>query len=179
MGEQFDVRASDEDRERTAQTLREHFAAGRLDSNELDQRVKMAYAAVTVGQLLALTADLPAVPASRQHERAELLARRGELRRRLWQETGASLVPFVVCVVIWAASGAAGTFWPAFVLLAALIPLLRGGWQLYGPSPDLEGFERDLEQRRQRRLEHGDRRAARDERRDDRRALRDERLGRR
>ena len=179
MGEQLDVRASDAERERTAQSLREHFAAGRLDSEELDQRVQAAYAAATVGQLTALTADLPALPASRQQERAELVARRGELRRRLWQETGVSLAPFVVCVVIWVASGATGTFWPAFVLLAALIPLLRGGWQLYGPAPDLDSFERELEQRRQRRLERGDRRAARDERRDERRALRDERLGRR
>jgi hypothetical protein len=157
----FDVRASDEDRDRTARILREHFAAGRLTSDELDERVQAAYGAATDGQLRALIADLPALPVSPQQQRAELAARRGELQRRLWQETGASLVPFAVCSVIWVASGATGMFWPVFVLLAALIPLLRGGWQLYGPSPDLEAFERDLEQRRQRRSERRERRSDR------------------
>lgn len=45
MGEQLDAQASDAERERTAQTLREHFAAGRLGSEELNQRVQAAYAA--------------------------------------------------------------------------------------------------------------------------------------
>ena len=73
--------------------------------------------------------------------------RRGALQRRLLQQTGGAIVPFVVCTVIWLASGAHGQFWPIWIALVALIPLLRGGWALYGPAPDLDHFERDLEQR--------------------------------
>src|SRR5215211_4168112 len=55
-----DLRASDEERESTVTLLREHGAAGRLDVDELEQRVGAAYAARTHGQLSGLLADLPA-----------------------------------------------------------------------------------------------------------------------
>ena len=50
--------------------------------------------------------------------------------------------------MIWVASGASGFFWPIFVVLAVLVPLLRNGWRLYGPAPELERVERELEARR-------------------------------
>jgi Domain of unknown function (DUF1707) len=53
------LRASDADRERTASLLREHCAAGRLTVEDLERRVTSAYAAQTVGELQALTEDLP------------------------------------------------------------------------------------------------------------------------
>jgi hypothetical protein len=34
------------------------------------------------------------------------------------------------------------------VLLVVLIPLVRNGWRLYGPEPELDRVERELEQRR-------------------------------
>jgi hypothetical protein len=57
-----DIRAADEDRERVATTLRTHCEAGRLTIDELDQRLGHAYAARTLGDLDALTVDLPALP---------------------------------------------------------------------------------------------------------------------
>lgn len=168
------VRASDQDRERTAQSLREHFADGRLDQDELDQRVQAAYRATSTRELHALTADLPPLPVSPQEHRAQLAARRSQLQRRLVQQTGGAIVPFVVCTVIWLASGASGAFWPIWVALVALIPLLRGGWALYGPAPDLDRFEAELEARESRR----GRPDGRDARREQRRARRDARHGR-
>jgi hypothetical protein len=56
----------------------------------------------------------------------------------------------VICAGIWAASGASGFFWPIFIALAVVIPLLRNGWRLYGPAPELEELERELEARRRR-----------------------------
>ncbi len=53
------MRVSDADREQVAERLREHFAAGRLTSEELDERVAAALNAKTVGDLRAVTADLP------------------------------------------------------------------------------------------------------------------------
>src|SRR5512134_156676 len=53
------LRASDADREQVAGRLREHFAAGRLDVEEFKERLDAVYAARTMGELAALTCDLP------------------------------------------------------------------------------------------------------------------------
>ena len=55
------IRASDKDRERTAELLREHHAEGRLTPEEFDHRVDMTFTAKTVGDLDSLLADLPAI----------------------------------------------------------------------------------------------------------------------
>jgi hypothetical protein len=142
-----DLRISDQERERAAQALREHFAAGRITEDELNDRVEAVYAARTQEQLGALLSDLPALPATRQQMRAELAQRRQHLRRRLLQEAGGAATPFVICVIIWAASGAQGGFWPAFVAIPLVVMLVRNGWRLYGPSPELDRVERELERR--------------------------------
>jgi hypothetical protein len=153
MTDEQELRASDEQRERAAQDIREHFAAGRLTDEELSERVQAAYSARTEGDLRALLADLPKLPASRAQQKAELVQRRRALQRRLLQETGGGLSLFVICTVIWLASGGHhghGQFWPIWVLLVVLIPLLRNGWRLYGPAPELDRVERELESRRHR-----------------------------
>src|SRR4051812_37922167 len=53
------LRASDADRERTAEALRRHHLAGRLDTDELQDRLGRCYAARTRDELAALAADLP------------------------------------------------------------------------------------------------------------------------
>ncbi len=53
------IRASDADRDRVAARLREHFAAGRLASGELDERISAALNAKTLGDLRSVMADLP------------------------------------------------------------------------------------------------------------------------
>src|SRR5215469_7759009 len=55
------IRASDADRDRTAALLREHLAAGRLSSEEFNERLDKAYAAKTLGELDQLLADLPGI----------------------------------------------------------------------------------------------------------------------
>jgi len=60
-----DVRASDAERERAVEQLRDHALAGRLTVEELDERCERAYAARTVNELAVLLADLPATPAPR------------------------------------------------------------------------------------------------------------------
>src|SRR5882724_3136907 len=52
-------RASDADRDRVADALREHYAAGRLTADELDERLTMALNARTLGELNRVLADLP------------------------------------------------------------------------------------------------------------------------
>jgi len=148
MAEPSDLRASDQERDRAVAEIREHFAAGRLSEDELDERVAAAYAARTQRELGALRADLPALPATRAQERAALAQRRRQLQRRLLQETGGVLGAFLICTVIWLATGADGSFWPIWVGLAAAIGLVRNGWRLYGPAPELDRVERELERRK-------------------------------
>ena len=145
-----ELRVSDEQRERASQELRDHFAAGRISEEELGDRVQAAYSARTEAQLRRLLADLPRLPASPQQVKAELATRRNQLQRRLLQETGGGVALFALCTVIWITSGASGQFWPIWVALVVLIPLLRNGWRLYGPAPELDRVERELERRSRR-----------------------------
>jgi hypothetical protein len=155
MPDPGDVRASDDDRERVAREIREHYAAGRLDEAELNERVEAAYAARTAGELATLHADLPPLPATVAEERAVVARRRRELQRRLLQQSGGAIGAFVVCTVIWAATGAAGSFWPIWILLVALIPLVRNGWRLYGPAPQFDRVEEELARRERGAHRHG------------------------
>ena len=55
------LRVSDQERHQVAEVLREAAGEGRIDLEELDQRLEAAYAARTYAELVPLTADLPAV----------------------------------------------------------------------------------------------------------------------
>src|SRR3954470_23443662 len=54
-----ETRAADADRDAAVDALRDHAAAGRLESDELDERLETALRARTLGELRALVADLP------------------------------------------------------------------------------------------------------------------------
>ncbi|MGH8933432.1 MAG: DUF1707 SHOCT-like domain-containing protein [Egibacteraceae bacterium] len=54
-------RASDQDRDAVAETLSDALAAGRLTVEEHAERLDLVYRAQTVGELVPLTSDLPAV----------------------------------------------------------------------------------------------------------------------
>ncbi len=56
------LRASDADRDRVAEILREALAEGRLTHEEHSERIEAAYGARTVAELEPLVRDLPAVP---------------------------------------------------------------------------------------------------------------------
>jgi hypothetical protein len=98
----YDVRASDPERERVAEAVRAHAAAGRIDPDELEERLGRAYAARTRADLVPLTADLPALPAPT-----------ASATRRLPSVPAVPPVVLVavLLVAIWALTGA-GYFWP-------------------------------------------------------------------
>ncbi|HVT66976.1 MAG TPA: DUF1707 domain-containing protein, partial [Trebonia sp.] len=56
----LELRASDGDRERVAEQLREAAGHGRLSMDELEERLERAYGAKTYAELAPLTRDLPA-----------------------------------------------------------------------------------------------------------------------
>jgi hypothetical protein len=57
------LRISDADRHQVAEILREAAGEGRLELDELDERLEATYAARTYADLVPITADLPAHPA--------------------------------------------------------------------------------------------------------------------
>ncbi len=56
------LRISDDDRHQVAELLRDAAGAGRLELDELDERLEAAYAAKIYADLIPITADLPAAP---------------------------------------------------------------------------------------------------------------------
>ncbi len=53
------LRISDEDRHQVAEVLRKAAGEGRIDLEELDERLEATYKAKTYGDLVPITADLP------------------------------------------------------------------------------------------------------------------------
>jgi hypothetical protein len=155
MSDLSSLRVADADREQLIEELREHAGAGRLTSDELEERVGRAYGASTRGHLDALRADLPVSSTS---ARLALLKRKTQLRRRLLQEAGGSLGVSALSVGIWLASGPSGNFWPGWVIGATLLPVVANAWRLFGPASDLDVVEARLQARHERHLSRGRRR---------------------
>lgn len=143
------IRVSDEERERLAEELQEHTVAGRLTAEEYEQRLGSVYAARTRADLDVLRGDLPVSSAA---ARRELVQRKSRLRRRLAQEAGGSMTASGICVAIWLAAGAQGSFWPIWVIIFTLLPFVRDAWRLLGPGSDLDAFEARLQARHEKAL---------------------------
>jgi hypothetical protein len=117
------IRASDVDRDKTVTLLREHLAAGRLTSEEFDERLESALSAKTLGDLDRLMADLPGLDMyrlpdarlTRQPMQARspqsVARRRADVWRAMW---GSWFTCSLLCFVIWALSGF-GYPWPLWV----------------------------------------------------------------
>jgi hypothetical protein len=155
MSDLSKLRVADDEREQLIDELREHAGAGRLTSEELEERVGKAYSASTRADLDALRADLPVSSTS---VKLALFKRKAHLRRRLVQEAGGSIGVSLLSVGIWLASGPAGSFWPGWVIGLTLLPVVRDAWHLFGPASDLELVEARLQARHERHLARGRRR---------------------
>lgn len=108
------TRASDSERERTAEQLRAAIGDGRLTLTEYDERLRAAYAAVTRADLARVTADLPPpvvqnTPAPRPDRAREWI--------KPWREwAGGALVMVAIWAGISITAGEPGSFWPAIPL---------------------------------------------------------------
>lgn len=137
------TRAGDEDRERTATALGGHYAAGRLTLEEFQQRLDLAYAAKTLGELDDLMTDLPASdlsPSSGQRDGLPPLPQRrapGPVQasggpsavRQFWP-----LIAITVIVVSLIGGAAAGPWF--FWLAVPLAFIMLRSWILGGSSRD-------------------------------------------
>jgi hypothetical protein len=118
------LRISDDERERAADTLKRHYAAGRLSSEELEERLERAWHAQLRGDLQALFRDLPRGvalrPSARRLERVQRAALHAHAAT--WATANGSLLG------IWALTGE-GAFWPAWSLVPWTALL---GWHAVG-----------------------------------------------
>jgi hypothetical protein len=129
MAGEPDIRASDAERERVATRLREYAAEGRLDVDELDERLQQAYSARTRGELERLTTDLPSAPAPQPRPPAQPAD-----AQRSWgvrERVGAYVGVMALLIVIWAVTGA-GSFWPIWPAIGWAIALLTGRDRHFG-----------------------------------------------
>jgi hypothetical protein len=123
------IRIGDADRERVTARLREHFAEGRLTSEELEERIAAALSAKTFGDLRRILADLPdpapvpppAMPSAPWARRPGFLAWRGPriLPLAITALLAALVIPgvgwvflavFKVMLVLWLVACLAGIF---------------------------------------------------------------------
>jgi hypothetical protein len=135
-----DLRASDAEREAVVARLREHGAAGRLDVDELEERVGAAYAARTHGELARLLDDLPALRGPLPQTQGAPRQAVAPGQRRLSDELRVFVGVNLLLVAIWALSGA-GYFWPVWVMiwwgamLAMRLPLRHRAHHRIGTPP--------------------------------------------
>jgi hypothetical protein len=102
-----EIRIADADRERTVERLRRAAGEGRLEPEELEERVETALSSRTDAELERLTADLPSERPARRRRR-----RMAGLRdHRL-----ALAVAAPGMISIWALTGA-DYFWPMWPIL--------------------------------------------------------------
>ncbi len=120
------LRASDADREATADRLRQHHTDGRLDQEEFQERLDRCFAAQTVGQLAELTRDLPAERGRRDSRARTSLGLLGGLRI-------IPIVPIILAIVaIHLIVGVVSGLWiliPLFVL--ARFTIFRRGFRTW------------------------------------------------
>ena len=113
------LRASDADRDAVADRLRRAAIEGRLDPDELDERLDTALRAKTYGELDRLVADLPGMPATPLRPRPQ---------RKPAVGTAFAIalrIGFVLAVVVAVAVAVAATV--AWWMLIALIWLVAHG----------------------------------------------------
>ena len=107
------LRAADSDRDAAVDRLRTAYAEGRLQGHELEERLGSALGARTVGELRALTADLPAPPPLR---RAVTSSGMQTARRAAWATWAFAVgVNLVIWLAIVLATREPVYFWPAWV----------------------------------------------------------------
>ncbi len=132
------MKASDADRDAVVAALSEHFQAGRLTSEELEERTGRALTARTLGQLDELTVDLPA---PRSAAGAGPTAPVAPLRRPGYLPMVPLVIPLAVLAIVALTLGtSAGMHWWGiwWVIPVALLIVRR----LAGPRRVRRDFRR-------------------------------------
>ncbi|MER6825847.1 DUF1707 domain-containing protein [Streptosporangium sp. NPDC000563] len=136
-----EMRASDGDRDKVASVLREHYAQGRLTTEEFDERLEQLYTSKTYGELAVLTSDLPDVDLrrlpevpSRAPERSKAAEGKNKQGKGMAEAWAVWATASGVNWVIWLIIGLTGDFpypWPLWVMgpwgVVLLVATIAGG----------------------------------------------------
>jgi len=120
-----EMRASDEDRDRTITLIREAYTEGRLTNDEFQQRMEQAQHSRTYGELAALTTDLPVVPVAPPvpavpapaTDVAKVQREKADLRKAWGAWLGVSVLVNVIWGITWITNpGSPPYYWPIWVM---------------------------------------------------------------
>jgi hypothetical protein len=111
-----ELRAGDEDRDKTIARLREAYAEGRLEPNEFNDRLDQAHAAKTFADLSILTADLPHDPPRDSTHLVQAAKERRELRSAWAAWLGVGVLVNIIWFATWMGNGPAPYYWPIWVM---------------------------------------------------------------
>ena len=119
------IRASDQDRDKVVDVLRDAYAVGRLSREELDERCAAAYSAMMQGELLDLIADLPAPPPNGLP--SDIVVRPDAARNVTRQAcVRVTLICLFVLVAGLVGHVLPGAVWVVLVSIVLVLPLVRG-----------------------------------------------------
>lgn len=133
------TRVGDDDRKQVADLLQAHYVAGRLNADELAERVEQALGARIRADLDSLLADLPAAqtPAGEAAPRPRVSSKHPtELHQQLSCQGGEKsfrahatsyLLVMALLVTIWLLTTPGGYFWPVWPMLGWGIGLASHG----------------------------------------------------
>lgn len=138
-----EMRASDRDRDRVAEALREHLSEGRLTVDEFNERLERVYQSRTYGELAKITADLPEIdlhrpPAPAPSKEVARKRRPAEVALKAsWAAwAAASSINWVIWLIVSITTGTWIYPWPLWVMgpwgAALLVGTLFG--RQFGPG---------------------------------------------
>src|SRR5947209_9234247 len=121
------LRASDADRDKIAERLRQATAEGRIRAEELEQRLEHLFRSTTYGELDALVADLPGKRVTTRRPQPVVSVQ--------GIAVAVVAVAAAVAVLALAALAIAGIFtgWMVWTVLAWVFIRRRGCWTWAGP----------------------------------------------
>jgi hypothetical protein len=110
MAARASIRASDADREAVTERLRDAAVDGRLESDELEERLHAALRARTYGDLRRLLSDLPAEPPAWERRRAGTMPV-ARIALAVATRVAIALAVVTVVLVVAAAMAASWVLW--------------------------------------------------------------------
>ena len=117
-GPSGNMRASDADREAMAEILRRHYAAGRLDAEEFEERIAQCLSAKRLSDLDGLLTDLPREPVPEPPRERD--------RSSYWPDWGPGRGPAVIVPIVVALIAACALIHGHFLGILLLLFLFFG-----------------------------------------------------
>jgi len=135
----LELRASDADRRRVVTDLQQHYADGRLTTEELRERIGLAMAARTYSDLEELQRDLPQaviVPQAVAVACGTTAPTQAQVRQSFRVHAMFYLLVITALVIIWLLTSPGGYFWPVWPAFGWGIGLASHGIAYKMRSPD-------------------------------------------